>query len=459
MTAIERTAYPRFKQTFTEQELAEFYTLTNEEKKLVRTKASGKRQQLALAILLKGYQKLGYLPRVDEVPKQIRHHIAEQLTLPKEVSNVPDASRKRYRQTIRSYLQVKSYGQGGEQIVIKAIRQSTQTMSDPADLINVAIEQLIRHQFELPAFSTLDKLVNHIRRQAHLAIYARVTANLTEGQKAILDGLLVRQKGETRNGFTRLKALPAKASLKWVRLWEKHLERLETIMDPKPYLVGLPSTKVEQFASQAYQMEISDIKGVTIKAKRYTLLLCLLSQMQVRTRDQLTAMYLKRIRLLHNNAKKRLRALHDKHRHMNEMMIDAFADVVHHTGETDKLPGEDKDAALGRHVRQIIQANGGAEKLQTDCEMLQAYHNNNYLPLLPHCYRHHRALPFRLTEQLQIRPATQNKTLIQALDFIHEHRHRRNSHLPADISLSFTTPRWQAFIREKVDGEIMFNTS
>src|SRR5690606_40628806 len=64
---------------------------------------------------------------------------------------------------------------------------------------------------------------------------------------------------QTRNGFTRLKALPAKASLKWVRLWEKHLERLEKIMDPQPFLAGLPSTKVEQFASQAYQMEISDI--------------------------------------------------------------------------------------------------------------------------------------------------------------------------------------------------------
>jgi hypothetical protein len=82
-------------------------------------------------------------------------------------------------------------------------------MSDPADLINVAIEQLVRQQFELPAFSTLDKLVNHIRQQTHLQTYAQVTADLTEEQKAILDGLLVREKGQTRNGFTRLKALPA----------------------------------------------------------------------------------------------------------------------------------------------------------------------------------------------------------------------------------------------------------
>lgn len=109
MTAIERTAYPRFKHTFTEQELDQFYALTDEEKNLIGTKATGMKQQLALAILLKGYQKLGFLPRVDEVPKQIRHHIAAQLTLPKEAANVPDASRKRYRRTIRAYLQVKPY--------------------------------------------------------------------------------------------------------------------------------------------------------------------------------------------------------------------------------------------------------------------------------------------------------------------------------------------------------------
>jgi hypothetical protein len=36
-------------------------------------------------------------------------------------------------------------------------------MSDPADLINVAVEQLVVERFELPAYGTLDELVNHIR--------------------------------------------------------------------------------------------------------------------------------------------------------------------------------------------------------------------------------------------------------------------------------------------------------
>lgn len=458
MTTIERTAYPRFKISFTQDELEHFYNPTESDTAFVESRAMDETQELTMMILLKAFQKLGYLPQLDDVPVSVGKYIAKQMQYlwPDQLHALPRMTRSRYRQAIYAHLDIKAYRDGGYKAVENIVRQATRTMSDPADLINVAVEQLIVDRFELPAYRTLDELVNHIRHQAHQELYTQVTANLTEEQKAILDGLLVRDKGETRNGFSRLKALPAKASLKWVRQWENHLERLEKIMDPQPFLNGLPRTKVEQFASQAYRMEISDIKGVKIEIKRHTLIFCLLSQMQVRTRDQLTTMYLKRMQRLHNNAKKRLRALHDTHRNMNEMMIDAFADVVQHAEKTDKLPIKKKDAVLGRKVRQIMNLNGGTKKLQIDLEMLQAYHNNNYLPLLPDCYRHHRAVPFRLTEQLHIQSATQSKALLQALDFIREHRHKRKPHLPADISLSFATSRWHTFIQEKVDGETMF---
>lgn len=45
------------------------------------------------------------------------------------------------------------------------------TMSDPADLINLAIETLTRANVELPAFSTLDRIVGHLRQQVHAALY------------------------------------------------------------------------------------------------------------------------------------------------------------------------------------------------------------------------------------------------------------------------------------------------
>jgi hypothetical protein len=53
---------------------------------------------------------------------------------------------------------------------------------------------------------------------------------------------------------------------------------------------------------------------------------------------------------------------------------------------------QDKDALLGKQVRQLLAAKGGTEKLKEECSMLQAYHDNNYLPLLQPSYRKHRVL-------------------------------------------------------------------
>ena len=79
MTAIERTAYPRFRSSLTHEELETYYTLIESEIDFVQTKASGETQQLALALFLKAFQKLGYLPRLVDVPEQIRQYIAQQL--------------------------------------------------------------------------------------------------------------------------------------------------------------------------------------------------------------------------------------------------------------------------------------------------------------------------------------------------------------------------------------------
>jgi hypothetical protein len=37
------------------------------------------------------------------------------------------------------------------------MQHAAYTMSDPADLINLAVEHLIQQRFELPAFSTLER--------------------------------------------------------------------------------------------------------------------------------------------------------------------------------------------------------------------------------------------------------------------------------------------------------------
>lgn len=462
MTAIDRTAYPQFKTSWTEQEVMSLYTLADEERIFVKQYAGSHWQRLLLAISLKSFQHLGYLPRLNQVPPQVKEYVALQLNLSphRNVLDLRSATRKRYRKLIRDYLGIRAYGIGGATSIKPIIQEAAQIMSDPADLINVAIEELIRQSFELPAYTTLDRYVNHLRHQVHLQMYGLVLKRLSKAQKEVLDALLIREPTETRYPFIKLKALPGRASLKEIRRWEKHLTWLEGLLETDTVLTGLSSTKIEQFASEAIQLETGDMLDIQIPGRQYTLLVCLVHHMQVRVRDQLTEMYLKRVRLLHNNGKKQLKELQDKYRPLNEMMIDAFTQIVYQAEATDLTSDKkqaEKDALLGQQVRQLLLARGGIEKLKEECMFLQAYHDNNYLPLMQKPYRQNRSLPFRVTDQLDIQPTTQNSAVLQALDFIQEHQHKRGPHLPPDVSIDFASTRWQSLIREKADGEEVFN--
>ena len=156
-------SYPRFKEKLSDSELEVLYQPNESELDFVRHHARGDSQQFTLLALLKCHQHLGYLPSLKEIPKQVVVYLRNQLKVPQETPIASEVERSRYRyiKQIRSFLQVKSYSHGGQEVAEFVIRKSAYTMSDPADLINVAIEKLIEQRFELPAFSTLDRLATH----------------------------------------------------------------------------------------------------------------------------------------------------------------------------------------------------------------------------------------------------------------------------------------------------------
>lgn len=159
MTSIARTAYPRFNQKLTDEELEKLYRPNRKELKFVRHYARGYRQQLTLMSLLKAHQNLGYIVKTKKIPKQIQRYLAECLGLSDNITLLRNTSANkksfyRYHQSIREFLEVHSWSNGGVDIAKQVIEKTAYTMSDPADLINVAIEALLQYRYELPAFST-----------------------------------------------------------------------------------------------------------------------------------------------------------------------------------------------------------------------------------------------------------------------------------------------------------------
>ena len=212
MTAIDRTVYPRPGVRLTREELGTRYSLSDTDLAFIRATARGDTGRMLLATLLKTRQDLGYFVAPGGVHADTAAYLASQMDL--AVPPIPpDEPRQtktlyRYQAAVRTHLSVTTFAEAGEQLVTCTTLEAAETMSDPADLINRAMEVLHAAAIDLPAFSTLDRLVNRLRGEVHGRIYDRVAARLTIGHRAVLDSLLIKPPNSPTTAFSRFKQAP-----------------------------------------------------------------------------------------------------------------------------------------------------------------------------------------------------------------------------------------------------------
>ncbi|WP_435797962.1 DUF4158 domain-containing protein [Streptomyces klenkii] len=107
-------------------------------------------------VLLKSFQKLGYFPDLAEVPQPVVEHVRGLPGLEESVEPRHDSVRTaaRKRDFIRERLGVVCDKERAREIASKAIYEAVQTKDNPADLINVALEKLVKARLELPGYTT-----------------------------------------------------------------------------------------------------------------------------------------------------------------------------------------------------------------------------------------------------------------------------------------------------------------
>jgi TnpA family transposase len=444
MTSIERTAYPRLKRRPSSQELADVYTPTVEDLAFIRSTARGASSTLTLAVLLKVFQRLGHVPRLQDVPFGIVAHVRSSLRLQSDTAlDVTPRTLYRHHEQIRTQLQVKSWGAEARRATIVAVHQAAQVMDHPADLINVAIEDLVRQRFELPAFSTLDSLATHVRAVVHRRLFATVLDRLSEQQRQQLDALLESdQLG--RSAFNALKRAPKRPSLSHLVDLVGHVRWLEELREPAELMAGVPPAKVRHFAAEARSLDAAEVRDITAP-KRYTLLLSLISRAQVQGRDDLAEMFGKRMALFETRAKEELALIRERQRETTEMLVGAFADVLQ------VLDGDPSDAETGPLVKQVVAQHGDIRQLLASCEAIAAYNGDNYYPLMWRFYRSHRSTLFRLAHTLRFISTTRDTSVMQALEVVLANEDRTGDYLPAGVNLSFASEQWLRTVLVQTD--------
>jgi hypothetical protein len=230
VTSVDRTAYPRFGRVVSGRELAESFTPADAEIEWARTRTQDEQRLLALVVWLKSYQRLGYFPKVDDVPSAVVRHVRDALGLAGnvELEQAAERTAKRYRELVRARMKVTYDTARVRQVAEQAIRKAVQAKDNPADLINVALEELVRARCELPGYTTLDAMATAIRTEVNAAFYQAVASRIDMAARARLARLLLANPVTRRSEFDRLKDVAKAAAL------GKFKQRLELLGSSGP---------------------------------------------------------------------------------------------------------------------------------------------------------------------------------------------------------------------------------
>jgi hypothetical protein len=216
--SIAETAYPRLKNQISTKELLEVYTPTEHELKLADRQTKGAVAKLGFLVLLKTFQRLGYFILVKNVPTSIIKHIAGYIKIyevPQKLDSY-DSSGTRWRHLtlIRDYLKIKPYGVSARRVIVKSIAEAARTKNDLADLINVAIEELVHHQYELPIFNSLVRAARRVRTAKSRSFYRQITSRLNLENLRMLDSIFEMNILNQKTSWSELKQDPGKPILK-----------------------------------------------------------------------------------------------------------------------------------------------------------------------------------------------------------------------------------------------------
>jgi hypothetical protein len=139
---------------------------------------------------------------------------------------------------------------------------------------------------------------------------------------------------------------------------------------------------------------------------------------------------------IHKQARVRLLEIQSRQREKTENLVAALANVI------ETVRSEDSSGAKIERIGRVFAERGGMERLQKDCEAIQAWSNNNYFPLLGPPYKRYRHLLFRLVGAMQFVSTTQDKSLLDALAVIQKNENQRAEWIPAgEIELTFVSDR------------------
>lgn len=329
-------------------------------------------------------------------------------------------TRRRHLQVIRTHLQIIADGEAMRQAMEQAMREACESKDDLIDLINIAIEQLIRQRYELPAFSTFERAAKRIRAENASALHTQVAELLTLQEQDAIDRLFVVDPETEESTWMALKVDPKNPTLSH---FEEVMERAAWLMAlpiSTDALARLPEVKIQRFATEALALDAHRMREIQVR-KRSTLALSLLRVQRAQVLDDVAEMFCKRLLKIQHQGQEAFELSQKAARERLARLVEALRDVTQ---------AYEKEGTINERMEAIDAVYGGnSAKILADCEAQLALMANTYFPFLRVFVSRHRASLFRFLSTVTLRSPHQNKALEETIQFLQANEHRSGQYL------------------------------
>ena len=456
MTSLHETAYPRLKADPSAHTLAEIYTPTSAELDFVATLVKRPVGRMAALIKLKLFQRLGYFIRLADVPEAIRTHIIAHSGVVRppsltELKRFDTSGTQRALITgLRRYLNVRALDDAGYAWLETVADEAAQTRHILPDIINVMLEELAHHRYELPAFSALDRIAMRAREHVHHQHFTALSRQLTPATKLLIDGLLKTATGERFSTWQMLKREPKRPTNKETRSYLQHIRRLQALVEqlPKP---DIPVPKLRQYRLQARAMDAAEMAELKPQ-KRYALAVIYIRSQYAQTLDDAADLFIRLLQKMENAAVQKLLDYQQERIARTDMLVGQLRDVL----TAYSLEGSDTQRVEA--ISTVLVAE--VPELLSECEQHLAYAGRNHLPFLLRPYAPSRAQLLNCLQIIAPKTSTEDRVIermLAALDMLRANRHERVPlsalGLAEGRDFAWMSASWRKLVLEKIDDQ------
>ncbi len=407
MTTLHETAYPRLKTTPSTKELQELYTPTDAERTFVFSAVQRPLSRLAVLIHLKVFQRLGFFTPLATVPEPIKIHIAaaagyQRMPPAKQLHEYDVSGAKRaHVQLLRDYLAVRVMDSAAKEWLSGIAERVADTKQALPDIINVMLEELVHHRYELPGFSTLERLATLAREKINERYFQKIGLLLTPAAKKLIDGLFKTAPDSSMTRWQQMKQEPKQPTQKHVRLYLQQIRYLQQLATVLP-TVDMPIPKLKQFRTMARALDASEIAELK-PSKRYALAVIFVRAQYSRMLDDAADLFIRLMQNLDNLAQQKLLAYQIDQSKRTDTLIGQFKDML----VAFQLDGSDTQKIDA--ITDVLRAD--VDVLLAACDEHMAYAGRNYLPFLLQPYGNQRSSLLHCLDIMGLHATSQDKSL------------------------------------------------